>query len=942
MLLSTALSARFTNFLRDRGHPVRRHTSGGRRRSRPLLELLEDRTLLSIQYVESTMDSGPASLRGVIGAAVQGDIIEFAIGVTGTITLTSGPIEIPASVAIEGPGAGSITVSGNGASGVFGVEVDKIVTIAGLTITDGGNEPLGGALINRGTLTLANCAVSNSSATDSGGAIYNSGTLTVTNCTLSDNSAPAGGGGAISNAGILTVSNSTLSGNSAGIGGGISSAGETTLINTTLSDNSAQQGGGFDNAGFATLTDCTVSGNSALSDGLGGGGIYNVQSTLTVNDCTIAGNSAPNGSGGGLENTSGAGTLANTIIANDTAHSASADVDGNVGSLGYNLIGNSSGGSGFVATDILNVDPDLGPIQNNGGPTQTMALLPGSPAIDAGSNKLIPSGLATDQRSDPRDVNGVDIGAFEVQVYLVYSTADSGGGSLRTALANANQDEGSIISLTASGVISLVSPLPAISSDVQIVGPGANNLTVDGNGTNQVFDVDAGVTVTIAGLTITRGHGASGGGILNSGTLTLTNLTLSNNLAAGAGGGIDNLGTLTLTSSTLSGNSAGSGGGIDNDGTLTVTNSTFSDNSASADGGGVGNLGTLTVSDSTFSGNSAGRGGGIAIDDGALTLGNTIIATNTALTGPDLYGTVISLGNNLIGNSSGGSGFVGTDLVNVNPLLGPLQHNGGPTQTLALLPGSPAIAAGSVARIPPGITTDQRGSARIVKGKVDIGAFQSRGFTFTVESGNNQQTTVNTSFASSLNVMVTSPYGDPVQGGVVTFNAPATGASATFPGGSKSAAIDAAGQAGIQVVANAIAGSFTLNASAGSAAGPSFILTNTPGAPTQLVIHTQPSRTGKAGHAFATQPVIFAEDRYGNLETSDNHTKVKVALRTGTGPLHGVTIVKVSGGIAKYRGLAVDKAQTIVLVFKSGKLARATSKSITIRPSVPALTNATR
>ena len=168
-----------------------------------------------------------------------------------------------------------------------------------------------------------------------------------------------------------------------------------------------------------------------------------------------------------------------------------------------------------MATDLLNVNPLLGPLQNNGGPTETMALLPGSPAIDAGNIALIPSGITTDQRGAPRDVyGGVDIGAFEVQVYLVYITADSGGGSLRSAMTQANQYGGSVIAFTASGVIDLASPLPAISRDVQILGPGANNLTVSGNVANQVFDVDGGVTATIAGLTIADGScHLRGGGI---------------------------------------------------------------------------------------------------------------------------------------------------------------------------------------------------------------------------------------------------------------------------------------------------------------------------------------------------------------------------------------------------------------------------------------------
>src|SRR5262249_7387497 len=150
-----------------------------------------------------------------------------------------------------------------------------------------------------------------------------------------------------------------------------------------------------------------------------------------------------------------------------------------------------------------------------------------------------------------------------------------------------------------------------------------------------------------------------------------------------------------------SGRGYGDGGGIYNDGTLAISNSTFSGNSASGYsvwivgislGGGIYNNGTLTLNNSTISGNSVtfgvyifGYGGGI-LTSGGLNTRNTIIAGNTAGTGPDISGNLGSLGHNLIGNTTGGGGFDATDLLNVNPLLGPLQNNGGPTKTRALLP----------------------------------------------------------------------------------------------------------------------------------------------------------------------------------------------------------------------------------------------------------------
>ncbi len=912
MLLSTPFPARNTNDLRERGGPARKYLPGGRRSSRPRLEVLEDRALLSTVVVADKSDdpNDTGSLRYAVTNAPSGSIIAFASNVTGTITLNpnNGPLPILTNLDIEGPGAGSLTISGDNAIEVFDVSPGVTATIAGLTIADGKSDSNGGGIDNAGTLTVTNCTLSGNSAPQGGGILSEpGGTLTVTNSTLSGNSADYFGGGILNYEGTLTLTNSTLSGNSAGEGGGIDNAGALWVANSTLSRNSAQFGGGIENGGTLTVTDSTLSGNSASSEG---GGIDLVGATLTLANTIVAGNSAPTGP----------------------------DVDGTVASLGYNLIGNSSGGSGFAASDLLGVSPLLGPLQNNGGPTQTMALLPGSPAIDAGSNYLVPSGITTDQRGDPRDVNGVDMGAFEVQVYLVYSTADSGGGSLRAAMANANQDGDSVIAFTASGVIGLASPLPAISADVEILGPGANNLTVSGSFANQVFDVNYGVTATIAGLTIADGKSAFGGGVFVDvgATLALNNCALSDNSGTQDGGAIYNEGTLTVTDSTLAGNSTQvGGGGIENSGTLTLTNCTVSGNSG-ASGGGIANDDMLRVTSSTISGNSATFNGGIE-NDGTAIIANTIVANNTApLAGTDVFGTFGSLGYNLIGNSSGGSGFVATDLLDVNPRLGPLQNNGGPTETMALLPGSPAIAAGNVVLIPSGITTDQRGSARIVNGMVDIGAFESRGFTMTVTAGNNQQTAIGTAFAAPLVVTVSSPYGEPVAGGVVTFTAPASGASATFPGGSDTGTINGSGQASIAVAANSIPGSFTVSASARGAAGTSFDLTSTQGPPVQLVIHTQPSATAKAGQAFATQPVIYEEDQSGNLETGDNSTQVTAALESGGGALEETLTVTVSGGIATFTNLADNTAGTISLVFTSvPALTPAITSNIVISPAQP-------
>jgi hypothetical protein len=194
--------------------------------------------------------------------------------------------------------------------------------------------------------------------------------------------------------------------------------------------------------------------------------------------------------------------------------------------------------------------------------------------------------------------------------------------------------------------------------------------------------------------------------------VNITNSALSGNTATNKGGGIVNFeGTLTVADSTISGNTGGSGAG----GVYTFSGGVFTPVS--------------TIANSTIAGNFAPTGGGILNGTHAVsTIENTVIAVNTANSSPDVSGTVNSQGHNLIGIGDGGSGFDPTDLVGtagnlIDPLLGPLQDNGGPTPTMALLPGSPAIGAGD----PTGASAwDQRGPGfpRVVNGLTDIGAFE--------------------------------------------------------------------------------------------------------------------------------------------------------------------------------------------------------------------------
>jgi uncharacterized repeat protein (TIGR01451 family) len=386
--------------------------------------------------------------------AAQGrsDTIGFAATLAGqTITLVQGQLDLSGTGTITIDGSGEIAVSGNNAGLVFQVESGAQVVLSGLTITKGGiangsafvetggnlslkNCTISGnsGIYSNGTLTVVNCVISGNSSPNAGG-IWNDGTATVTDSTISGNTATFEGGG-IANLGDwalahLTMSNCTIGDNSAGSGGGIENGGYATLTGCTISCNSAGSGGGIDNnGGILTLVDTTVSDNSATDSSKGAGGISisDAYSTVTAINCTMAANSTA-GKGGGIYNgypnnpfgsPSAALTLSNTIVAGNYAASAP-DVDtkptsGITVTATYSLIGNttSSGITGGTGNILNPISLGLGGLGNYGGPTQTMALGQGSPAIDAGDPNAVPG--ATDQRGYARIVGGgVDIGAYE-------------------------------------------------------------------------------------------------------------------------------------------------------------------------------------------------------------------------------------------------------------------------------------------------------------------------------------------------------------------------------------------------------------------------------------------------------------------------------------------------------------------------------------------------
>ena len=510
----------------------------------------------------------------------------------------------------------------------------------------------GGGIFNSGTLEVSNSFIHNNSANFSGAGLSNTGMLTITNSAISTNQAGLfmqsmptlnGSGGGISNNGTLEISKSAITGNEGRLcGGGISNQGNgtVTITDSTIRDNvsgfkfspGSGLGGGISNQdhGMVTIRNSQVSANRTTGHlaGFGGGGIGNSSATatveisnstvannfsfvegggvlnngglLTIANSTFSGNFASTGHGADINNNGGMVQIGNTILdAGANGDSIFNSNSGTVTSHGYNLSSDSAGGFLTAIGDQINTDPRLGSLQDNGGLTYTNALLDGSPAINAGDPNFTPPPLY-DQRGPGYDrvVNGrIDIGAYEVQSSLIVTTtADNGVGSLRGTLAAASNGDTIQFDAALNGqTITLTSGELLIDKNITIAGPGANMLTVSRDQQApafRIFEVMPDRTFILEGLTISGGlvDGAdNGGGILNSGSLTIANVTISGNQAG-----------------LMSESQIGYGGGIANSGTLEISNSTIRNNSANFSGGGIYNSGMATITGGYLYGNEGG------------------------------------------------------------------------------------------------------------------------------------------------------------------------------------------------------------------------------------------------------------------------------------------------------------------------------------------------
>jgi hypothetical protein len=600
-----------------------------------------------------------------------------------------------------------------------------ILNVTRCTINSNTVGSVGGGLSNLavgqnpgGAMHIASSVISgNQSKNQAGGIVSSQSVLSLVDSTVDNNAARATGG--IYASGTVSIARSTISNNQTVndlAGGLLLSSATADITESTISGNTAA---GFSGGYFATaggiqvyysalnLANCTLANNHMLgAGGVLGAGAISVFSPdgqpVNIKNCTISGNSSLSGPGGIVKAGSSTypGTIVNvrgSIVAGNSSVTPSTPSEAAfisaITSQGYNVIGdNELSPITPVVGDQTGVTPaqlNISALADNGGPTKTMALLPGSVAIDKGSA----NGLTTDQRGygrifdtgTPNAVDGTDVGAFEAQslTFVVTTTADSGPGSLRDAItqSNENPDADKITFAiptsdpgydAASGhwTISLMSALPVITDSVTITGSGKDRLTVK-NGlvdphdpfgilvdpNNSTFNsatcfrvftvaVDAPGVVSVSGLAIKYGFaflvaadGTTkdnfGGGILNAGTGTLnvTDSAITNNIAQDGGGGIANYqtGTLNVTRCTISDNGKAPQWNGTPDGILEAF---------TGPGGGISNGGdyvfgqniltpggTVRVADSVISGNG-GTGGGIGAP-----AGGAIIVTNSTISG---------------------------------------------------------------------------------------------------------------------------------------------------------------------------------------------------------------------------------------------------------------------------------------------------------------------
>jgi hypothetical protein len=745
-----------------------------RRHRRPVVECLEERCVPAVFNVNSTADllappAGVVTLRSAIQAA------NANADATSTINLT-----LPGTYAITLPGAAGEVDNAAGEFAIFSTNLATGTAKTNLNIvnTSGGAVTVDGGHLTRVFDVNPSLQVGSVNITAGGAGFTGASGISFSAPTLA--SGIQATGTLIVNAGMVvgvTITNPgtgytasapptiTFTGPGAGAAGNVVFASpkiRVSLSGFTIQNGLAQptdlaagSGGGIRNLGNAnlTLTNMVVTSNAASADG---GGIVmenasagtdflggSTKWTLTINNSTISNNHAGDAGGGVEEDGSGTVNLnAGTVISGNTDVNQGAGVylDGIANAVTGVTV--TAGGSGYTSAPIVNF---------------------GGPGTGASGFATVSGGVVT---SVTMTNSGTGYTSAPTVTFV-------GGNPTTVATGTATVVANQSANLTMTGTVvssnTATGTANGLGGGISNAGNGAVTITASTVENNFAATTGGGFsdennglgTLNVSNsLFLNNSAVGNGGGIFVSGpSATLTTTSIQGNTTNASGGGLFDSGTtLTVTSSTFSGNTAsGNGGGIElqttgsgaND--STITNSTIANNRALNNGGGntgggidapAGFTGTLTLADDTINGNFASNGGGVfwqGTPGSAVTVQNTIIAKNVATTtGPDANNNNPAVpftdnGGNLIGVSglgSGNTGFIaattqkGSTASPLDPLLGPLQNNGGPTLTELPLAGSPVINKGVNANIPAGITTDQRGFLRIVSGTVEVGAVE--------------------------------------------------------------------------------------------------------------------------------------------------------------------------------------------------------------------------
>ena len=594
-------------------------------------------------HVTSTANAGAGSLRDQIAAANPGDTIDFQV--SGTITLTSGEIAFNKALTITGPGASTLTISGNDASRIFDIN-GAAVTISGLTLAHGSSASSGAAVASSGALTVSDDVFDHNASGDDGGAIDATAALSVTNSTFTNNTTDDWGGAILADGASapVDITGSTFSGNTAGDTGGaiaVQDEGATTISGSTFSGNTASHAGavGVFYNGTTSISGSTFSGNTANGSsnqrpGIGGAIDVYSSAAVSISSSTVSGNTASAEGGGiSLYQIDGAATIDGTTVSGNSSQ--------------------SGGGGAYIG--------------------------------------YVHAGLTVSNSA------------------ITDNTSASWGGGLY--LTNTYQ----FVNVTNT----------TISGNSAASGGGGVQLAGDGIEGTTVSVTDA----TISGNTASDG---GGGGWIQwdiNGLTTFANTTISGNTTSAQGGGLYFYGFsgLNVDMSTVTANTASdSTGGIFFEPAREIK---------SADGAGR----HARPAKPTGSGGTGADGNGTRKPHTAASpVHSAATVADADITGSIVWGNSgndlgeeanVTLSHDLLGTVA--SGIVQTDaggnLFGVDPELGPLQNNGGATETHALLPGSPAIDAGPDP-VPdfPGNEFDQRGAgyARVVGTHSDIGAFE--------------------------------------------------------------------------------------------------------------------------------------------------------------------------------------------------------------------------